>query len=86
MYEPVEGFEVPVHKSLIDPPLTAGVPRKIAVVNGTLCAALVLGLQSWYALPVCALLHVAAVTATRHDPQWPELIIRSLRLKNHYRP
>jgi type IV secretion system protein TrbD len=43
----IEGFEVPIHSSLGSPILLAGAPRGIAIVNGTLAAAVGLGLQQW---------------------------------------
>ena len=41
----VEGFEIAFHSSLSEPVTIAGVPRMIAVLNGTLAAVLALGLQ-----------------------------------------
>ena len=41
----VEGFEIAFHSSLSEPVTIAGVPRMIAVLNGTLTAVLALGLQ-----------------------------------------
>ena len=45
----IPGFEVPLHRSLTEPILLAGAPRGIAILNGTLAAALGLGLQLWIA-------------------------------------
>ena len=39
----LEGFEVPIHASLSAPILLGGAPRGIAIVNGTVAAALGLG-------------------------------------------
>ena len=47
MVHPVEGFEVPVHQALTQPLLLGGAPRAVAIVNGTLAAALGLGLHLW---------------------------------------
>jgi type IV secretory pathway TrbD component len=46
---PVEGFAVPVHRALIEPILLGGAPRAIAILNGTVAAALGLGLRLWIA-------------------------------------
>lgn len=40
----VEGFDVPVHQSLTQAILLGGAPRSLAIINGTLAAALGLGL------------------------------------------
>ena len=39
------GFSVPVHRSLTEHILLGGAPRSIAILNGTLAAALGLGLR-----------------------------------------
>ena len=41
------GFEVPLHRSLTEPILLGGAPRTVAIANGTLAAAVGLGLQLW---------------------------------------
>src|SRR3546814_17608950 len=43
------GFEAPMHRALAEPILLGGAPRAIAIVNGTVAAALGLGLQKWVA-------------------------------------
>ena len=45
----VGGFEAPIHRSLGAPILLGGAPRTIAIVNGTIAAAVGLGLQQWIA-------------------------------------
>ena len=40
----IEGFEAPMHRALAEPILLGGAPRVIAIVNGTVAAALGLGL------------------------------------------
>ena len=46
---PIEGLEVPLHRALSEPILLAGAPRTVAIVNGTIAAALGIGLQLWIA-------------------------------------
>ena len=43
----IEGYEIPLHRALTEPILMGGAPRTVAIVNGTLTAALGLGLQLW---------------------------------------
>jgi type IV secretory pathway TrbD component len=60
-----EGYEISLHRSLTEPILLAGAPRSIAIVNGTLSAAVGLGLHMW--LPGLLLLvvgHTLAVCVT----------------------
>ena len=46
---PVEGFAAPVHRALTEPILLGGAPRAVAILNGTVAAALGLGLRLWIA-------------------------------------
>ena len=60
----LEGFEAPVHRALVEPILLGGAPRGLAILNGTLAAALGLGLRMWIAgLIVWAIGHTLAVFA-----------------------
>lgn len=74
----------PVHRALYEPILLAGAPRGIAILNGTLAAALGLGLRAWLAgLLIWALGHAAAVWVARWDPQVLEVVRRHLRIPAH---
>lgn len=81
---PLEGFEVPIHASLGSPILLGGAPRGLAIVTGTIAAAVGLGLQQWViGLVLWAAGHSLAVIATRHDPDFAPVLIRHLRQKAH---
>ena len=83
--EPVSGFEAPVHRSLTEPILLAGAPRAVAILNGTLSAALGLGLRLWIAgLVLWALGHMAAVWAAKRDPFFIEVVRRHVRYPAHF--
>lgn len=76
------GFEVPLHRSLTEPILLGGAPRTVAIANGTLAAAVGLGLQLW--LPGLALWlvgHALAVWGARVDPQFMQVFARHLKHK-----
>jgi type IV secretion system protein VirB3 len=78
----IEGFEVPLHRSLTEPILLAGAPRAIAIVNGTIAAALGLGLRLWLAgLLLWVVGHSIAVFAAKRDPDFAEVLRRHLRHK-----
>jgi len=80
MAQHIEGFEVPLHRSLTEPILLAGAPRTIAIINGTLAAALGLGLRLWIAgLLVWLIGHTLAVLAAKRDPQFAPVLARHLR-------
>ena len=81
MDEPVPGFVAPVHRALTEPILLGGAPRSVAILNGTLAAALGLGLRLWLVgIVLWALGHLAAVWAARRDPLFVEVVRRHLRI------
>lgn len=77
----VAGYVVPVHRALTAPILLGGAPRAVAILNGTLAAALGLGLRLWLAgLLLWAIGHAAAVWAARRDPLFVDVVRRHLRI------
>lgn len=80
----IKGFEAPLHRALTEPILLGGAPRGVAIINGTIAAALGLGLQQWVAgLIVWAFGHTLAVFAARRDPDFMPVLVRHLRQKGH---
>ena len=76
--------EVALYRSLTEPILIAGAPRSVAILNGTIAAALGLGLQMWLGgLVLWVAGHTLAVLAARHDPQFADILPRHLRMKSH---
>ena len=80
----VPGFSVPVHRALTEPILLGGAPRSIAILNGTLAAALGLGLRLWLVgIGLWAVGHFAAVWAAKRDPMFVDVVRRHLRIPSH---
>jgi len=78
----IEGFEVALHRSLTEPILLGGAPRGVAILNGTLAAAMGLGLQEWIVgLVIWLAGHSLAVFAARRDPDFAAILARHLRQK-----
>jgi len=78
----IAGFEAPLHRALTEPILLGGAPRAIAIVNGTVAAAMGLGLQMWIAGIVLWLVgHSLAVFAAKRDPDFAPVLARHLRQK-----
>ena len=77
---PVEGFEIGFHSSLAEPVTMAGVPRMIAVLNGTLSAVIVLGLQNpLIGLPFGISIHAVCYWLNKRDPYFFDALIRHIR-------
>ena len=75
----------PVHRALTEPILLGGAPRAVAILNGTLAAALGLGLRLWIAGLVlwADRSHAAAVWAAKRDPAFVDVVRRHLRIPGH---
>jgi type IV secretion system protein VirB3 len=77
----VRSYAAPLHRALTEAVLLAGAPRAIVLVNGTLAAALGVGLRLWLVgLAVWLIGHGLAVWAARHDPLIFEVGRRHVRL------
>jgi type IV secretory pathway TrbD component len=80
----ISGFVAPVHRALTEPILMGGAPRAVAILNGTLAAALGLGLRLWVAgLLLWFIGHMAAVWAAKRDPEFVEVVRRHVRIPGH---
>ena len=78
----IEGFEIPLHRALTEPILLGGAPRSVAILNGTIAAALGIGLQLWIAgIAFWAVGHTVAVFAAKRDTQFAAVLARHLRQK-----
>lgn len=79
-----QGFEVPLHRSLTVSILLGGAPRSLAIVNGTLAAAVGIGLQQWLpGLLLWIVGHALAVWGAKLDPQFVEVFARHIKHKSH---
>ena len=82
--ESVPGYYAPVHRALTEPILLGGAPRAVAIVNGTLAAAVGLGLRLWLAGAAIWLIgHLAGVWAAKRDPAFVAVVRRHLRYPQH---
>lgn len=83
----VDGFEVPLHRSLTEPIFMAGAPRAVAIVNGTLAAAVGIGLRLWFVGIALGLVgHVLAVWGAKADPQFMDVFARHVKHKPFLEP
>ena len=80
----MNGYEIPLHRSLTEPILMGGAPRSAAILIGTIAAALALGLRLWIpGLLFWIAGHTAAVMAAKSDPDFMAVAMRGLRHKGH---
>ena len=80
---------VAIHRALTRPVLLAGADRELALANGVVVAALLLGIGlSWYTAATSAVLlgvgHVALVLLAKHDPEIRRVYVRHIQLRAFY--
>ena len=79
-----DGYSIPIHRSLTEPIMMAGAPRGLAILNGTIAAAVGLGLQMWAAGIVLLIVgHAVSVYAAKKDPKFLEAGARHLKHKSY---
>jgi type IV secretion system protein VirB3 len=79
----IDGFEVPLHRSLTEPLLLGGAPRAVAIANGTLACAVGVGLHLWLpGLLLWMVGHALAVWGARMDPQFAAVLSRHLKQRD----
>lgn len=80
----VEGYSIPLHRSLTEPILLGGAPRNAAIFNGTIAAAIGLGLQIWLlGLAWWAIAHGICVFAAKRDPKFLDVLTRHIRHRGY---
>ena len=78
------GYRIKLHSSLVTPIMLGGAPRRFAILNGTICAAFVLGLHAIYTLPLFVIFHILAVFFAKRDPHFFDVLLRHLQQKKYY--
>ena len=81
---PPVGYTVPLHRALTEPILLGGAPRMAAILNGTIAAAIGLGMQMWaVGFVYWVIAHAICVWAAKRDPKFMEVLTRHVRHKGH---
>jgi type IV secretory pathway TrbD component len=73
-----DGYEVPIHRSLTEPILLAGMPRNVTLVFWTSAGAIALGAQQLWLGIIAAGLHVAGAALTKRDPYFFDVLRRAI--------
>jgi type IV secretory pathway TrbD component len=73
-----------VHQGLIQPHLLGGIPRRAAILNGTITAALVQATRIYWLALIGVALHAGAYWLTKRDPDWLEIARAYMRTKRFY--
>lgn len=74
-----DGLEVPLHRSLVEPMMVAGLPRTVALVLWTMICALGFRLRQIWVVPVGVLVHLVCAAAAKADPYIFSILGAALR-------
>lgn len=85
MKDAPDGFSVPIHRSLTVPVMLGGLPRKIAILNGTLIISFVLGAQTLWILPLGVVTHLLLAALHRRDPDILAVLRRNMQKPSRLR-
>lgn len=72
------GLEVPLHRSLTQPILLVGLPRRLALLLWTTIGAFALGLHQLWVAPIGLILHGLFAAMAKRDPHFFDVIIRAV--------
>jgi type IV secretion system protein VirB3 len=78
MHSEMAGLEVPLHRSLTQPILLAGLPRRLALLLWTTAGAFALGLHQVWVGAVGVILHGIFAAIARRDPHFFDVITRAV--------
>jgi len=81
-----DGFEVPIHRSLTQPIMFAGLPRSFGLLLWTAAAAFILGLHQIWILPLALVLHAAFAAVARRDPFFFDVFLRAIHAQRRLEP
>jgi type IV secretion system protein VirB3 len=79
-------FQVPIHRSLTEPILLAGLPRKLTLPFWTIAAGVGLGCQQPWLLPIAAVVHALGAAVTKRDPYFFDVFRRAIRGQRRLQP
>ncbi|MBF0587327.1 VirB3 family type IV secretion system protein [Prosthecochloris sp. N3] len=82
----IEGYEVPLHRSLAEVILMGGVPRTLVFLLWTTAAALGFGLRQIWVVPVALVLHLVFAAFAKRDAQFFEVFVRAMKAPGRMEP
>lgn len=81
-----ESRATPVHRSLLEYKTIGGVESRMAILNGTVAAAITLGTETLLYIPVAMVLHMMLRWLTKKDPHLIMIYMRYRLLGDVYDP
>lgn len=79
-----EGYYVPLHRSLTEPVLIAGVPRDFFFMNWSAGIAITISFTIYPFLIITFILHALMIYVTKKDPQYFGALRRHINDKKYF--
>lgn len=80
----IRGYRITIHNSVTTPIMFAGIPRRLAILGGTLFFALVVGLHLFFFIPIGLFLYIGAVWCYKRDPHFLSVVQRYLKRRGRF--
>lgn len=79
-----EGFVIPVHRSLTEKMLVAGIPREVFYPNIMALGICIVYFQFLYTIPVHFLIHIFSLHIAKSDPDFLKIFREYMPTKEYY--
>jgi type IV secretion system protein VirB3 len=79
-------MKIPLYQSTTERIMIAGLPRSIAIIGGTLAAAIVLGFQSLWAIPFIFIGYIILVLLYKKDMYFIEILLDHIKEDDYLFP
>jgi type IV secretory pathway TrbD component len=79
-------MKIPLYQSTTERIMIAGLPRNIAIIGGTLAAAIVLGFQSLWAVPFIFIGYIILVLLYQKDLYFIEILLDHIKEDDYLFP
>ena len=79
-------MKIPFYHGMTERIMMVGIPRKIAILGGTISFVLVLGLHSWWVIPAIIILYFILVFLYKKDPYFLEIMVEHIKSNDYLFP
>lgn len=82
--EKPDGYYIPVHKSLIDPFLMAGVPTNFFIMLSSMTVSIGVMLKMYWFMGIAIVMYLVVRNYTKKDPQFFETLLAHFKEKRYF--
>ena len=79
-------MKIPLYAAATERIMMGGIPRRAAILGGTVTAALVFGLHNLYVIPLVLVVYIALVVLYRLDRYFIEIVLLHIKEDDYLYP